>query len=223
VSSFVITVEILLAVVLPLIVLYLRSGWPLRTSTLCLVSIPVLWYFAYSPLHELSHVVATYLLGGTVTSMKLIPSFWRGEFGRAWITTVGVTETWQQLLVTASPYILDLTCVASGIALLRPGFCSKPFNVGFVLMILCLRPAFDFLCETIAFLSGDKGDVFHIAQVIGNVATGLFLLLSLGLCLFAVVTILARFRRADKSPEPPSELSADNKVLHSTRTDTRGS
>jgi hypothetical protein len=59
-----------------------------------MVSIPVLWYPTYSPLHELSHVAGTYLAGGKVTYVKLIPKFWIGEVARAWITTDGIKESW---------------------------------------------------------------------------------------------------------------------------------
>ena len=72
-----VTVEITLVIVAPLLFLYLRSSWPLRVIIPCLLSIPLLWYLTYSPLHELSHVVGTYLVGGTVTSIKLIPRFWK--------------------------------------------------------------------------------------------------------------------------------------------------
>lgn len=89
------TCEILLTVFVPLLVLYLRGSWPLRMIIPCLLTIPILWYLTYAPLHELSHVVGTYLVGGRVTYIKLIPSFWAGEFGGAWITTDSITRSWQ--------------------------------------------------------------------------------------------------------------------------------
>jgi hypothetical protein len=189
-----ITIEVLLIVVLPLIVLYLRSSWPLRSVVLCLVTIPVLWYFTYSPLHELSHVAATYLVGGTVTSMKLIPSFWLGEFGRAWITTAGLTEPWQQTVITASPYLLDVVSLVVGIVILHRGFSRKAFVVGFLFMLLCLRPGFDIVCEAIALLLGDKGDLYNLELAVGGIVIWLSVLLCAGLALFATVTVLRRFR-----------------------------
>ncbi|RPH38196.1 hypothetical protein EHM92_00615 [bacterium] len=195
-SSLLILVELFIVVVVPLLLLYLRSGWPLRAIIPCLLSIPVLWYFTYAPLHEISHVVATYLVGGTVTSVKLIPSFWRGEFGRAWITTAGVTEPWQQIVTTALPYLLDVVSLVLGIVVLRRGFSGNAFVVGFLFMLLCLRPAFDFVCEPVAFLLGDRGDIYHIAQAVGSITTWSFLLLSIGLSFFSIVTILRRFRGA---------------------------
>lgn len=187
------TVELFLTIVTPLLFLYLRGSWPLRTSTPCLMSIPVLWYPVYSPLHELSHVAATYLVGGKVTYIKLIPSFWRGEFGRAWINSEGVTQSWQQLIMTSSPYILDIVCLVAGMVVLRRTFSRNPFVVGVVFMLLCLRPAFDFVCESIGFLTGDRGDFYAIQIIIGSSLTWLFIVFSLGLSLLAVSRILGRF------------------------------
>ena len=188
-----ITFEILLVVVTPLIVLYRNSTWPLRTTVLCPVSIPPLWYLTYSPLHELSHVAGTYLVGGTVTYIKLIPRFWLGEFARAWITTDGIRDPWQQLISTGSPYILDVVCIASSVFIVRQTVISKSFIVGCTFMLLCLRPAFDFVCEPVAFLLGDRGDFYSVGQIIGGFDTWLFIILSLGLSLVSIVSILKRY------------------------------
>jgi hypothetical protein len=192
-NELLITLEILLVIVSPLIILYLKGSWLLRTAVPCLVSIPILWYFVYSPLHELSHVVGTYLVGGRVTYVKWIPRFWLGEFGRAWITPDGLEESWQQLFMTASPYILDIVSVVAGIFILRRNFSKNSFLVGFVFMLLCLRPTFDFVCESIAFLSGNMGDIYHIASKIGSFITWSLLLFSIGLSFISIVIILKRF------------------------------
>ena len=180
----------------PLIYLYLKRGWPLRVSIPCLLIIPVLWYLTYSPLHELSHIAGTYLVGGRVTYYKLIPSFWAGEFGRAWIKTDGLEASWQQLVSTASPYILNIACVVTAIFIPRRNFTKKAFVVGLVFMLLCLRPAFDFVCETIAFISGDRGDIYYIEGKIGSLATWALLSLSIGLSLFSILSFTRRFVQA---------------------------
>ena len=56
------TCEILLVVVMPLLVLYLKGNWPLHKVIPPLVIIPVLWSFTYAPLHELSHAAGLYLV-----------------------------------------------------------------------------------------------------------------------------------------------------------------
>ena len=189
-----VTFEIMLVVVAPLLTLYLKGSWPLRITVPCLLTIPLLWYLTYSPLHELSHVAGTYLVGGKVTSIKIIPSFWIGEFGRAWITSEGVTDKWHQLITTASPYLFDLLCLVASIYVLQRKLSRNAFVIGFLFMLLCLRPGFDFVCETIGFVSGDKGDFHHVDLILGNVLTWSFLLASIGFCSFMIFTILRRFR-----------------------------
>jgi hypothetical protein len=188
-----ITLEITVVIVAPLLVLYLKGNWPLPTIIPCLLSIPVLWYFTYAPIHEISHVAGTYLVGAKVVDYKLIPRFWQGEFGRAWITPEGITHSWQQLVTTTAPYILDVLCIVVGMTVLRRNLSKNPFVVGLVFMLLCLRPAFDFVCEPIAFLAGDRGDFYAVDGIIGSVLTWLFILFSLGLSLFSIVRILRRF------------------------------
>ena len=189
-----VTLEILVVVDLPLILLYLRGNWPVHTTVLCLLSIPVLWYLTYAPLHELSHMAGTCLAGGTIADYKLIPRFWLGEVQIAWITPVGLTQPWQQLVMTASPYILDAVSILAGVFVLRKGFSRNPFLLGLVFMLLCLRPTFDIVCEVISLLSGFRGDLYHIQAIVGVIATWFFLMLAAGLALFSIVTILRRFR-----------------------------
>ncbi len=187
------TLEILLTIVFPLLFLYVRGPWPLRLVVPSLLVTPILWYLTYSVLHELSHVAGAYLVGGTVTDYKLMPRFWDGELGRAWITTAGITEPRLQLVMTGFPYALDIVSVVAGILLLRDRFSAYPFLTGLLFMLLVLRPAFDFLCEGLAFLTGEKGDFHAISQTAGATGTWVFIVFSLSLCLFSTLRVLARF------------------------------
>lgn len=167
-SLLLVTFEILCVIVAPLLILYLAGRWPMRVTIPSLLVIPVLWYLTYAPTHELSHVLATYLVGGSVTEIKLIPSFWRGEFARAWITPEGLQSPWQRLAMTCAPYVLDGVSVAAGFLALHRMRRTHPFVLGVTFMLLCLRPAFDVVCETVAFALGARGDVYHIALSIGT-------------------------------------------------------
>jgi len=129
-NGAIIALEIKVVVNVPLLLLYLRGRWPLRTVLPCLLSIPVLWYLTYSLLHESSHVAATYVVDGKVVDYKLIPRFWMGEFGRAWIKSDGLTQIWQQLVSSCSPYVLDVLCIVVGMVVLRRDFFRNPFVVG---------------------------------------------------------------------------------------------
>ena len=66
---------ILACVVLPLFLFYKIRGWSEKSVRLSLTLIPILWYFTNAPLHELGHMVATYMVGGTITEVVLFPKF----------------------------------------------------------------------------------------------------------------------------------------------------
>jgi hypothetical protein len=160
----------------------------------CMSVIPILWYFVYAPIHELSHLFGAELVGGQIVEVKLIPRFWTGETGGAWIKTEGFINEWSRLIMTISPYVLDLVSIAAGMYLLQRKLSRNGFLIGFLFMVLCLRPAFDFVCETIGFASGFRGDLFHIALTVGGFATWTFLALSIAFSLYAIIVVIGRFK-----------------------------
>lgn len=187
------TFEIMLTIVTPLLALYLRGRWPLRTVTAYLFGIPVLWYLTYAPIHELSHALGTTLVGGRVVDIKLIPSFWEGTFAVAWVTSAGLAQSWQQLVSTGAPYVIDVACIVASLVVLRRRLSGNALLIGLLFMLLCLRPTFDLVCETVGFVGGFEGDLWHVQLIIGSAALWSFLLTSLALCLLSVVVILRRY------------------------------
>ena len=187
------TFEILLTIVTPLLVLYLRGRWRLRMVTACLCVIPVLWYLTYAPIHELSHALGTVLAGGKVLEIKLIPNFWEGVFAVAWVRSEGLDHSWQQLVSTGAPYVIDVAFVVASLVVLRRRLSRNALVVGLLLMLVCLRPTFDLVCETVGFVGGFHGDLWHLELITGSAALWSFLLASLALCLLSVVVILRRY------------------------------
>lgn len=185
------TCEILLVVVTPLLVLYIKGNWSLRKAIPPLVIIPLLWYFTYAPLHELSHAAGLYLVGGKVIDYRLIPRFWLGEFAGAWIIPSGIPQSWQQLTMTAFPYMLDIVCFVVALFVFRRGFSRNPFFTGLAFMLLCLRPACDFEFEPIAFLLGDRNDFYALQQIVGPFAIWSFILISIGLAVYSITSTLS--------------------------------
>ena len=183
--------EILLVLVVPLLILYLKGNWPLRKVIPALVIVPILWYFTYAPLHELSHAVGVYLVGGKVIEYKLIPSFWLGEFGGAWITPIGITHSWQQLTISAFPYLLDIVCFVVAIFVFKRGSSISSFLIGLAFMLVCLRPASDFVFEPIGFLSGIRGDFYVMQQIVGPFAIWSFILIAIGLAAYSISSTLS--------------------------------
>jgi hypothetical protein len=202
------TIEILIFLVMPLLVLYIKGNWPLRKVIPPLVLIPILWYFTYAPLHELSHAAGTYLVGGKVIGYKLIPRFWLGEFARAWITSSGITQGWQQLTMTAFPYLLDVVCFIVAIFVFRRSSSRNPFLVGLAFMLLCIRPAGDFVFEPIAFLSADRNDFYAMQQIVGPFAIWSFILISIGLAVYSISSTLSHFVSFSKTLDCPVRLVA---------------
>lgn len=192
------TFEILLIVVMPLLILFLKGNWSLRKVIPALVIIPVLWYFTYAPLHELSHAAGTYLVGGKVIEYRLIPRFWLGEFGGAWATPDGFTHSWQQLTSSASPYLLDIVSFVIAIFVFRRRFSGNLFFVGLTFMLLCLRPAFDIVGETIGFLTGWRGDLWYVQQIAGPFALWSLILISFGLAGYSISSTMSQVVRFSK-------------------------
>lgn len=193
-NHLLITFEILFTVVAPLLVLYLRGTWKQQTMVACMSTIPILWYFVYAPIHELSHLLGAYLLGSQIVEVKLIPRFWAGETAGAWIKSEGFTNEWSQLIMSISPYVLDLVSIAVGVYVLQRKLPRNAFLIGFLFMLLFLRPTFDLACETIGFATGFRGDLFNIALTVGGFATWAFLALSIAFSMYAIIVVIGRFK-----------------------------
>ena len=193
-NPLLVTFVVLLTVVAPLLVLYLRATRKPQTMVACMSTIPILWYFVYAPIHELSHLLGAYLVGGQIVEVKLIPRFWAGETGGAWIKSEGFTNQWSQLIMTISPYFVDLLSIALGAYVLQRKLTSNAFLIGFLFMLLCLRPTFDLVCETIGFATGFRGDLFHIALTVGGFATWAFIALSVAFSIYAIIVVIVRFK-----------------------------
>ena len=115
-------------------------------------------------------------------------------------TTSGRNE-WSQLIMTVAPYVFDLVSIAVGLHVLRQKLSRNAFLVGFLFMLLCLRPTFDFVCETIGFAAGFRGDLFHIALTVGGFATWAFLALSIAFAIYAITVVIGRFKGFPQNAE----------------------
>lgn len=200
-SYLLVTIEILIIVVMPLLVLYLKGSWPMREVVPSLVIIAVFWYFSYMIFHELSHAVGLYLVGGETLDYRLIPRFWLGEFGggAAWITPSGIPMRWQQLTFHAFPYLVDVICLIVAVPIFKRSLLRNAFFAGLTFMLLCLRPAFNIVGEVIGLLTGWKGDLYNIQQIVGPFALWLFILIAVGLAVFSITVNLIHLIHSSKN------------------------
>ncbi len=95
--------------------------------------------------------------------------------------------------MTGAPYVLDVACVVVSLVVLRRRLSRNALVVGLLLMLVCLRPTFDLVCETIGFVGGFHGDLWHMQLIVGSAPLWSFLLVSLALSLVSVVVIVRRF------------------------------
>jgi hypothetical protein len=210
-NYFLYTCEILLVIVMPMLVLYLKGNWSLRKVLPALVIIPVLWYFSYVPLHELSHAAGLYLVGGKALDYRLIPRFWLGEFSGGWVTPSGITQNWQQLTFSTFPLMLDLVFFVFTLFYLKRFSSRNPFFIGLAFMLLTLRPAIDFVFESTGFFSGWRGDLWYMQQIAGSIATWSFILISIGLAVYSIWATLSHFVTFSK---PIGQIPMEqNKIL----------
>ncbi len=210
-SYLLVTIEILIIVVMPLLVLYLKGSWPMREVVPSLVIIAVFWYFSYMIFHELSHAAGLYLVGGETLDYRLIPRFWLGEFGggAAWITPSGIPMRWQQLTFHAFPYLVDVICLIVAVPIFKRSLLRNAFFAGLTFMLLCLRPAFNIVGEVIGLLTGWKGDLYNIQQIVGPFALWLFILIAVGLAVYSITVNLIHLIHSSKNVQ-----RAANKIKH---------
>lgn len=182
--------EVLLVIVAPLLALYLRGGWPVRSVTAGVLVIAPVWYLTYAPIHELSHALGAVVAGGQVTEIKLIPSFWEGTFAVAWVHTTGLDQPWQQLAMTGGPYLLDAAAVLAGWLVMTRHPSRRALFMGLLFMLLVLRPAFDLVCETVGFATGYRGDLWHLQLNLGTPVLWSLLGASIVLCEVVVAVVL---------------------------------
>lgn len=92
--------------------------------------------------------------------------------------------------MTSSPYVLDAVSVAVGSIAFHRRRPLHPFALGVGMMLLCLRPTFDIVSETVAFALGGRGDLYHLARAIGRPTVWSSMTLLFGYSLFTIARVV---------------------------------
>lgn len=192
IKAFVILLEIILCIVLPLFLFYGEGKRSERNVTLSLTLLPILWYFTNSPLHEFGHMIATYLVGGTVSEVLLFPKFWEGSFGNAYIHSEGVHGNLNFAITSLFPYFIDILFLLVGYYIYRKCNIKGVFTAGFILMLFFLRPLFDILSNTTCAVFFRAGDFYQLTDNIGILPTIAIGVTLSGIAIYLVFIVLKR-------------------------------
>jgi|WetSurMetagenome_2_1015567.scaffolds.fasta_scaffold03112_8 hypothetical protein len=167
-NKIIATLTMTFLVIFPLIRFYQRNNWEKKIIWINLILIIVIWFSSYALFHELSHMIGTYLVGGTVTDYQLIPEFWKGDFRTAYITPENET-TFQEFVTRLSPYVRDLLLVIIGFLVLRKQKIINSFIVGLIVTLFLLSSLFDIVSNFLGFAIDHDGDFNGLAKLTGKI------------------------------------------------------
>jgi len=188
-------IEILILVVLPLLVFYLRSNWPKKEINVNVIILPLIWYLFYAPIHELSHILGCIIVGSKITDYRLFAHFWEGSFGFAYVDVKGgLGVNMNSLIILISPYILDLISIIIGYYILTRYKIKNSFLLGLTFLIFCLRPLYDIVDNYIGIFY-NHSDLVLTSQIIGKLITYSYGFITI--CIGVIVTLILLVKYKD--------------------------
>ena len=193
-NDMITTIELALLIVLPLIIFYKRENKSSRSYILYVVLLYFIWFLTYSLLHELSHVIGSWITGTKIESYQLIPRFWEGDFKTGYVGSV-FTNGFQSFIIPIFPYFRDLVFLFIGYFVLKWKKITNSFVAGLVIILFVLSPLFDVFNNYFVFVIGTHSDFSNIEVAIGSFwthAIGLFLTLTGILLLWKVFAIYGK-------------------------------
>ncbi len=157
-----------IAILIILPVILLGQSFRASTSRIIITTavIYALWYLSYALLHELSHMLGFGLAGVDITGCKLIPSFWRGEFGNAYVIIVD-TSPCKRFIGQVAPYARDLVFAVAGYIMIKNLSPSRKFLSLLVFTLLISSSVFDVATNFWGFIGESKGDFYKMSDYIG--------------------------------------------------------
>jgi hypothetical protein len=187
--------EILVLVVLPLLIFYLRSSWPKKEVIINVIILPLIWYVFYAPIHELCHILGCLIVGTEIKDYQLFAHFWEGKFGFAFVDIKdGYGENVSTFIILIMPYILDIISIITGYYLLIRYKIKKSFFCGLVLLLLNVRPVYD-LIDNFAGYFQNHSDLVMAGRIAGNALTFLFIIVSVITGIILVLFLLKKYKQ----------------------------
>ena len=191
-------IEILVLIVFPLLVLYLRSNWTKKEIYVNVIVLPLIWYLFYAPIHELSHILGCIIVGSEITDYRLFAHFWEGSFGFAYVEVQGGLDVnMNSLIILISPYILDFISIIIGYYILTRYKIKNSFLLGLTFLIFCLRPLYDIVDNYIG-LFYNNGDLVLTSKIIGEHITYSYGIISITISIIAIILLLHKYKNYPK-------------------------
>jgi len=191
-------IEILVLVVLPLLVFYLRSSWPKKEVNINVIILPLIWYVFYAPLHELGHILGCFIVGAEIKDYQLFAHFWEGSFGFAYVDVQGGLDVnMNSLIILISPYILDFISIIIGYYILTRYKIKNSFLLGLTFLIFCLRPLYDIVDNYIGIFY-NHSDLVLTNKIIGEYITYSYGIISVTISLIAIILLLIKYKNYPK-------------------------
>ena len=191
-------IEILVLLILPLLVIYLRSNWSMKEIYINVLILPLIWYLFYAPIHELSHILGCIIVGSEITDNRLFAHFWEGSFGFSYVDVKGGLDVnMNSLIILISPYILDFISVIIGYYILTRYKIKNSFLLGLTFLIFCLRPLYDIVDNYIGIFY-NNGDLVLTSQIIGEHITCSYGIISVTISIIAIILLLNKYKNYPK-------------------------
>ena len=191
-------IEILILVVLPLLIVYLRSSWPNKEINFNVIFLPLIWYVFYAPIHEIGHILGCVIVGAEIKDYQLFAHFWEGSFGFAYVDVQGGLDVnMNSLIILISPYILDFISIIIGYYILTRYKIKNSFLLGLTFLIFCLRPLYDIVDNYIGIFY-NHSDLVLTSKIIGEYITYSYGIISVTISLIAIILLLNKYKNYPK-------------------------
>ena len=187
-------IEILVLIIFPLLVLYLRSNWVSKEIYINVIILPLIWYLFYAPIHELSHILGCIIVGADITDYRLFAHFWEGSFGFAYVDVKGgLGVNMNSLIILISPYILDFISIIVGYCILTRFKIINSYLFGLTFLIFCLRPLYDIVDNYIGIFY-NHSDLVLTGQIIGKLITYSYGFITMIIGIIVAFVILNKYK-----------------------------
>ncbi len=157
------TIELAICLILPLIIFYQRSQWPIKRMLYYIPILYVIWYLSYGTFHELSHLFVVWISGKEIYNYQLISRFWEGQFGTGFVN-YDYQADWKDFFIISSPYFRDIFLFGVGFFLLSKKAAQNAFVVGLIWIFFVLSSFYDVLNNYLAFLMGSMNDFNALSE-----------------------------------------------------------